>query len=440
MWDGRAARARRAWGRRRVLASVMLALSASAFSVTAATASATSGGAALGNGTRHSPRPAHAAPHRRRATTSRAHPNPLAARGMWIWLLADSNGGDVASIIATAHRYGISTLMIKSGDGSTVLSQFNRPLVSALHANGLRVCAWQYVYGAHPISEAYVGAAAVSDGADCLLIDAESEYETQPDNYVQAQTYIAWLRKLIGANFPVALAGLPYVDYHPAFPYSVFLGPGGAQYNAPQMYWADIGTTVDGVYAHTYAYNEIYRRSIFPLGQVYADPPPPQIFRFRQLSRLYGASGVSWWDWQEAALSGWVALSRPAGSLPGRADPAMASISLHAQGDVVVWAQEHLIGAGYRISVDGGFGPQTLAAVHSFQRAHGLAVDGIVGPLTWNALLRYAPPPIHWVPAGAQIASAARSSLTMPVPKSSRLPAKRDEIAGAGGAGMPRGR
>ena len=53
----------------------------------------------------------------------------------------------------------------------------------------------------------------------------------------------------------MALAGFPYVDYHPGFPYSVFLGPGGAQYNAPQMYWVDIGTSVNTVYAHTYAYN-----------------------------------------------------------------------------------------------------------------------------------------------------------------------------------------
>ena len=50
-------------------------------------------------------------------------------------------------------------------------------LVSTLHANGLRVCAWQYVYGVHPVGEAQVGAAAVNDGADCLLIDAEGEYE-----------------------------------------------------------------------------------------------------------------------------------------------------------------------------------------------------------------------------------------------------------------------
>src|SRR6202011_550336 len=104
----------------------------------------------------------------------------------------------------------------------------------------------------------------------------------------------ARLRQLIGAGFPVALAGFPYVDYHPGFPYSVFLGPGGAQYNVPQMYWSDIGTSVDQVYAHTFVYNRVYGRAIEPLGQVYNAPPPAQIRRFRQFLKVYGSTGVSW--------------------------------------------------------------------------------------------------------------------------------------------------
>lgn len=38
------------------------------------------------------------------------------------------------------------------------------------------------------------------------------------------------------------------------------------------------------------------------------------------------------------------------------------------------------------VSVDGGFGATTEAAVRDFQRRHGLVPDGIVGPKTWRAL------------------------------------------------------
>src|ERR1700759_474114 len=296
--------------------------------------------------------------------------NPFATRGMWIWELARSDGGNLSNLIADAHRYGINTLFIKSGDGTSIWSQFNSSLVSALHAHGLRVCAWQYVYGNHPITEAYVGAAAVKAGANCLVIDAEGEYEGK---YVSAQAYITRLRKLIGPNSPVSLAGFPYVDFHPGFPYSVFLGPGGAQYNTPQMYWVDIGTSVSTVYAHTYAYNSVYERAIDPLGQVYQNPPLGQLIRFRQLSRTYGAAGVSWWDWQEATGSAWKGISIGAGNLTGvTATAATTILKLKAVGDRVVWAQEHLASAGYTIPIDGDYGPNTQSAVESFQTAEGL--------------------------------------------------------------------
>ena len=47
---------------------------------------------------------------------------------------------------------------------------------------------------------------------------------------------------------------------------------------------------------------------------------------------------------------------------------------------------------GHTLTVDGIFGPKTQAAVRAFQQGvaydvHGFLVDGVVGPLTWQALV-----------------------------------------------------
>jgi hypothetical protein len=355
--------------------------------------------------------------------------NPLTARAMWIWYVSRSSGGSLPGIISQAKRYGIKTLMIKSSDGSSLWSQFSPPLISTLHAGGLRVCAWQYVYGADPVAEARLGAVAVKNGADCLLIDAEGEYEGK---YVEAQRYVTELRKRIGASFPVALAGFPYVDFHPAFPYSVFLGPGAAQYNVPQMYWKDIGVSVDSVYAHTYRFNRVWGRALYPLGQIYNAPPLAEVVRFRQLSVAYGAGGVSWWDWQEASAVGWRAVGQPISTLASFT-PSKTIVTLRrgSKGDLVVWAQEHLRSAGQRIPVDGVFGSQTLQAVGNFQTATGLLVTGVIDAPTWQALLRYPAAKVRWRKTKAGSTFAARAAgLTLPVPKSASLPAVRNELAG----------
>src|SRR5205807_2669200 len=65
---------------------------------------------------------------------TRPHPAPggpvsgtaFDGQGMWIWYLSQSNGGEVASIAARAHQSGVSTVFVKSSDGSSnYWSQFS---------------------------------------------------------------------------------------------------------------------------------------------------------------------------------------------------------------------------------------------------------------------------------------------------------------------------
>jgi Putative peptidoglycan binding domain len=333
------------------------------------------------------------------ATVGAVSGSALDGQGMWIWYVSKSNGGNVASIVAQAHAAGVTTVFIKSSDGSSnYWSQFSSQLVAELHANGLKACAWQYVYGTNPAGEANLGAQAVTAGADCLVIDAESEYE---GHYAAAQTYINDLRAKIGAAFPVALASFPYVSYHPSLPYSVFLGPNGAQYNAPQMYWKDIGTSVDTVYANTYIGNRIYGRPIFPLGQTYGGVSAADLLRFREEAVDYGATGLSFWDWQETPASGWSTLAAPLAPLTSvTPNTSYPELGKGAKGDQTLWLQEHLASAIATQEVTGTFGSQTTTNLAAFQAAHGIAPNAIATSATWAALLALPSVAVNWTGGG----------------------------------------
>jgi hypothetical protein len=356
-------------------------------------------------------------------------------QGMWVWYVSASEGGSVRGIIARAKRNDVGTVYVKSGDGDDYWSQFSTGLVQALHRAGLSVCAWHFVYGDDPLTEARLSAAAVKKGADCFAIDAEADYEGK---YAAADLYVRALRARIGETFPLSLAGFPYVDYHPSFPYSVFFGPGGATYNQPQMYWKTIGTSVREVFEHTYLFNRIWGHPIYPIGQTYEAPGSASIRLFRRFAASYGGLAPSWWSWQETNEREWGAVGADSALRPVagyRQQVLHPLLKRKSRGDLVVWAQSHLVAAGAELPVTGLFGAQTARAVRLFKEAHGLPANAIIDTDTWSKLLDLTPYRPTWARVRARSSAGggagATASRVQPAtrPLSARLPAKRYEIS-----------
>ncbi len=231
------------------------------------------------------------------------------------------------------------------------------------------------------------------------MIDAESQYEGL---YGAAQTYIDTLRAKIGPAYPLALASFPYVNYHPSFPYSVFLGPNGAQFNVPQMYWHDIGTSVAQVYVNTYEQNLIYGRPILPLGQTYGGVSSSEIIAFRSLASAYGAAGDSFWDWQETTAAGWTSMVAPLNTTLTVPQPELTSPLLKegAKSDQVLWLQEHLASAIPAQPTTGIFESQTAADVKQIQTEHGLPATGETDAGTWGYILALPMVEVSWTTTG----------------------------------------
>ena len=348
-------------------------------------------------------------------------------QSMWVWNMPQTEGGNVAKIVARAKTAGVKAVYIKSADGTGAWQQFSKSLVTALHSAGLRVCGWQFVYGSKPTGEARAAAATKRAGADCLIIDAESTYEGR---YSSARTYMKELRRLVGAKFPLGFTSFPYVDYHPSLPYSVFLGPGGAEVNMPQVYWRDIGDSVATTMKHTWRENRIYGRPIHPIGQTYQSPSTSDILSFRRLAAGYKAPGYSWWEWSTTPTRIWKALGQTLPTVSAPADPGWPLLRRGAKGDSVVRAQQLLASAGSTtLKATGIFDSATVAAVKRFQSSHQLTADGQIGSGTW-VLLGKVTVALARNRAAAAGSSAREAAASNSVPQSSNLPAVANELRG----------
>ena len=167
----------------------------------------------------------------------------------------------------------MSTVFVKSSDGaSSRWAQFNPGFVAALHANGLSVCAWQFVYGNDPAGEAALGADAVADGRR-LPRDRRRVRSTRAST-PPAQQYMAALRAAVGPDYPIgADLASPTSTTTRGCPTPSSSAPAARRPTCRRS----TGRTSAGPSTPSAAtrspHNRIYGAPIAPLGQTYDNPP-----------------------------------------------------------------------------------------------------------------------------------------------------------------------
>lgn len=105
------------------------------------------------------------------------------------------------------------------------------------------------------------------------------------------------------------------------------------------------------------------------------------------------AAGILGWARPDYGAEAAPVPEETAAAAPVKADTAplpLPYLRRGARGEAVRAAQLLLIGRGYRCGpcgADGDFGPATYGGACAFQRGRRLEPDGVIGPLTWRALL-----------------------------------------------------
>ena len=264
----------------------------------------------------------------------------IGAKGMYLWQLWSTNGGghNLDSIMTRLRGAGIGWMVIKMADGDSYYNSPNHSLynwvvpnyssidsvVSLLHRNGIKLLAFQYVYGVphhwgNAVSETDVANMILDvKGIDGLLIDAEIEYDTLATRVASAQAYCDSIR----ARHPKSLVGLTAwarINGHATFPWQAFLDR--VDVNMPQTYWAARPTTpqnelslMSGQFAAATAGwigqgDSAAAKPIMPLGQgeyfgYSNDVAAGDVASFCNLSRsTYHYPGVSLWEYNQISHS-----------------------------------------------------------------------------------------------------------------------------------------
>ncbi|MEW6474475.1 MAG: peptidoglycan-binding domain-containing protein [Actinomycetota bacterium] len=311
-------------------------------------------------------------------------------KGMWLYQLSMSEGGDANKVVSKAKALGLTHLYTRLGSskkGFYAQDELNK-LLPVAHAAGIKVIGWDFVYLTDPIADALRSKAEIDyttpDGhrIDAFSADIETNAEGVNLTAEGAAAYGAKLRELVGPSYPL-IATVPRPSPKRWFPFAEATAAFDAI--APMVYWQnrDPATDVAGAIDYLAQFN----KPIMPIGQAYnggpeggpdRDPPKEQLVAFMNTAHAKGAVAVSFWVWNHATPEQFQAIDEAiAWELPiGRA----------ANGAAAVFLQRVLNLLGHPVAQDGTFGPATRAAIAALQTRFGLPATGRLDAATVRSI------------------------------------------------------
>jgi hypothetical protein len=261
---------------------------------------------------------------------------PIGGKGIFIWQLWTANGGgkNLNTIVGKLKSEGISWIVIKMGDGDSFYNQSGKSLftwaatnygsmdsvVGIFHSNGIKILAYQYVYGVpHHWSNSWSETDVANwildvKGIDGLVIDAEIEYDVLTNRVEAARSYCDSIRVHHPDGF-VALTAWSRISSHATFPWTSFLDR--VAVNMPQAYWGARPTTpqnelnlMSSQFASYYGIwasegDSAAAKPIMPVGDAYdAAVAQGDVTYFSNICQLtYGYPGICMWEYSQVKYS-----------------------------------------------------------------------------------------------------------------------------------------
>lgn len=264
--------------------------------------------------------------------------------GMWIWVIDDTENGDIDAIIQKAKEYKIRWIMPKATQG-TIKYARNWKLIDgvpqivrlarAAHEAGIAVIPWGWVYGRSPyspynslsVAEARIAVEAIKAlDADGWIVDAEKDWKRPHlEMWREVDIYMDELESgLIREGLPrlpIYVSTYRYPYLHREFPFETWrdrLNPSKGDGWMPQVYWEQDTRPLAGQYQLKYT-KEKYAHLLstgldfIPAGAGYSwggwRATGEQVLHFLETAIEMNLP-PSLWSWQHMWTDNWAAVKQ----------------------------------------------------------------------------------------------------------------------------------